>query len=200
MTPPSPITTGFLYLEIWSPEGVVKSGSPYGITELKEVSIKPNVDGNGDIKGEFHTVERTENPASKVDKVKEVYTGDNLSDAYTGVIYQEDKETPTYVWGRKYGIFLEKKPICRIMAEDTLRMNAKTARIFSGDIYGFFDYLSVIKINGLKGVYLPIKYIYNTKENIISAEFKQMFGDELHDVEYELTYDYGNSVKPTIRG
>ena len=86
------------------------------------------------------------------------------------------------------------------MAEETLRMNAKTAKIFSGDVFGYFDYLSTISINNITGKFIPLSYRYNTKENIINMEVKQIYGDSLADIEYELTYDYGNVVEPTIKG
>ena len=86
------------------------------------------------------------------------------------------------------------------MGSETMRMNANTMRIFSGDIYGYFNYLSVITIDGRTGKFGVTKYSYDTKSNIISAEFKQMFGDELTDLDVEKQLDYGNVVEPTIRG
>ena len=86
------------------------------------------------------------------------------------------------------------------MGEETLRLNAKPSRVFTGDVYGYFNYLSVISIDNLEGVYMPMKYSYDTKNNIISGEFKQIYGDELDDIDYLKTYDYGSTVKPTIKG
>ena len=121
-----------------------------------------------------------------------------ISDTYLGTLYKADKVTPTETWNR-LGVE-EEKPLLQIMGEETMRLNQKPSRVFSGDIYGYFPYLSVILIDGLDGIFMPIKYSYNTKNNIISAEFKQIYGNELYDIDYAKTYDYGNTVKPTIRG
>jgi len=39
-----------------------------------------------------------------------------------------------------------------------------------------------------------------SKSNIVSAIFKQIYGGELTDIDYEKTFDYGETVKPTIKG
>ena len=79
-------------------------------------------------------------------------------------------------------------------------MSQLPSRVFSGDTYGYFNYLSVIDIEGLNLRFMPIKYSYNTKKNIITAEFRQIYGNELTDIDYTKTIDYGKTVKPTITG
>jgi hypothetical protein len=165
---------------------------------LSLFSIINLTDAPSDLKGEFHTVQREDKPSSKVDDIKEVATGDNVSDIYEGTIYKTDALTPTETWNRKG--FVESKPILQIMGEEKLRLNSLPTRVFSGDVYGYFNYLSVLTIDGLDGLFMPIKYSYDTKFNIINAESKQIFGDELIDIDYQKTFDYGNVVKPTIIG
>jgi hypothetical protein len=148
--------------------------------------------------GEFHTVQRTTKPSAKVDEVKKVLTGDNPSDFYEGTIYKSDSITPTDFWARE-GVS-ENKPLLQIMVEDTARMQQSTAREFSGDVFGYYAYISVISIDGLNGLFMPIKYQYDTKENIISGTLRQIFADEVADLEYKYTLDFGNTVKPTIKG
>jgi hypothetical protein len=60
--------------------------------------------------------------------------------------------------------------------------------------------MSVVTINGLSGKFMVIAYDYDTKSNIVSAIFKQIYGGELTDIDYEKTFDYGETVKPTIKG
>ncbi len=73
-------------------------------------------------------------------------------------------------------------------------------RIFSGDVFGYFNYLSVVELDQRNGKFGVTKYSYDTYNNVISMEFKQMFGDELEDLSVEENTDYGNVVSPTIRG
>ncbi len=148
--------------------------------------------------GEFHTVQRSDKPSSNIKDVKEIFNGDNIEDRYVGAIYKTDQTSPTDTWFRA-GIS-EAKPILRIMVEDTLRMSASPARVFSGDIYGYMPYLSAITISGVTGLFMPLSYSYDTKANIISLKLRQIFGAELTDIDYEMTFDYGKTVKPTIIG
>lgn len=184
---------GVITVGIYQPD----SGATAGLVDFHKLSLVNLTETPTELKGEFHTFQRTLKPASKVDDVKTVATGDIISDIYEGALYQNNSTSLTRTWYRK-GV-TESKPLLQIMGEETLRMNQLPARVFSGDIFGYFPYLSVISIDGLSGLFMPIKYSYDTKENIISAELKQIYGNELTDINYEKTFDYGNVVKPTIR-
>ncbi len=165
--------------------------------ELASFDVRPSVVDDS-LEGELHTVQRTDRPARKSEDVKEVATGDTASDLYVGTLYKADANTPTTQWYRT-GVS-EEKPILQIYGEEVVRLSQKPPMIFSGDVYGYFPSLSRIAINGITGVFLPIKWNYNTQANITSCEFRQLFGDEIDDLLYEKTFDYGNVVRPTIRG
>jgi hypothetical protein len=52
---------------------------------------------------------------------------------------------------------------------------------------------------------MPIEYEYNAQTNITKLKLKQILNNLLPDatysgIDYELTYDYGNVVQPTIVG
>lgn len=87
-----------------------------------------------------------------------------------------------------------------------MKMYAKPLRVFSGDVFGYIDYLSVISIDGLDNVlFMPIEYDYNAKTNITKLKLKQILNNQLpdstfSDIDYQLTLDYGNVVEPTIKG
>ena len=201
--PPKPATItgdGYLYFEVKTPRlGTTDSGLYAGQSELYEMKISPILEGDGsNIVGEFHTVERLNKPSAKVEDVKTVATGDNVADIYEGTIYKSDASTPTETWKRKD--VTEAKPLLQIMGEETLRMSQLPARVFSGDVFGYFNYMSVVDINGLNSKFMPISYVYDTKNNIINAEFKQIYGSELTDIDYKKTKDFGSTVKPTIKG
>lgn len=186
---------GSVRIEIWDAR---RSATEDGIFLLQEVSLSPTDTDKEIIQGEFHTVQRTVKPSSRVKDVVEVSNGDTPSDKYIGTIHKADEVTPTTTWFRK-GI-TEALPLLQIMGEETMRLNASPMRIFSGDIYGYIPYLSVFTINNLAGKYMPISYSYDTKANIISLILKQIYGDELADLEYMQTFDFGETVKPTIKG
>ncbi|MCP4355273.1 MAG: hypothetical protein GY793_06500 [Proteobacteria bacterium] len=173
------------------------SGDSVGHLKVSYISIAA-IGSDTNIIGEFHTVQREDNPSANVKDVKEVNVGDNPSDLYLGTIYKTDETTPTSTWFRK-GI-TEEKPLLQLMGEELLRLNAQTSRVFNGDAYGYIPYFSIISINNITGGFFPIKYTYNTLNNVTTLTSKQIFGDELADIDYEMTYDYGKTVKPTIKG
>lgn len=159
---------------------------------------------NTNKKGENHTFQIIDKPSSKIKDVKTVFNGDDVSDFYIGTIYKADESTPTSQWKRLgYG---RQVPILRIMGEERMKMYAKPLRVFSGDVYGYIDYLSVIAIDGISNtLFMPIEYEYNAKTNITKLKLKQILNNLLPDstylgIDYELTYDYGNVVEPTIVG
>jgi len=166
----------------------------YTITEV----LISNLTEQSLIEGEFHTVQRTTNPSAKIKDVREVLTGDNPEENYEGAIYKNDANTTTSTWFRKGKT--EAFEILRIMGEETLRINSNTHRVFSGDVFGHFYYMSIVTLDGLDGLFMTIEYSYDTMDNIINAKFMQIFGAELTDIDYKLTFDYGKTVKPTIKG
>ena len=188
--PETPIA-GELRLEF----GRVRGNHP---TKVTKVSVSTGSDSNTDIKGEIFTFDRTTKPSARIEKTREVFTGDSDLDIYEGTLYKADGTTPTETWYRK-GV-TEAVPILELMGSETMRMNQNTMRIFSGDVFGYFNYLSIINLDQRSGKYGVTKYSYDTKNNIISVEVKQMFADELTDLTSEKTLDYGNVVEPTIRG
>lgn len=189
--------SGDLTIELFASRVDNTSATSSGYLTLTNISIAA-VRNDTNIIGEFHTVQREDNPSAKVKDVKEVNVGDNPSDLYLGTIYKNDETTPTSTWFRKGKV--ESLPILQIMGEEALRLRSKTARVFSGDIFGFIPFLSIIEITDVGADFIPIKYTYDSLNNITNIESKQAFNDELTDVDYELTYDYGNTVKPTIKG
>jgi len=87
------------------------------------------------------------------------------------------------------------------MGEERMKMYSKPLQVYKGDVYGYFNYLSLVTINGLTGKFMPTTYSYNALSNITSLELMEVLNtDILSDVLYELTFDYGDVVEPTIKG
>lgn len=164
--------------------------------EIKSVQINNNFNYDGKI-GEFHTVSRIVAPSSIIKENQEVYNGDSIGDIFEGAVYKSDKTSLTTLWTRKGK--LEEKPILQISAEDDMRIQQKPTKTFSGDFYGELPYLSVIEINNIQGKFMFVGYSYNTDSNITSGKLQQFYTDESPTLEYSRTFDYGNTVKPSIK-
>lgn len=189
---------GDITFEIWTS---VKDplATSTSVVHLQEVSISPSSAGNeANIKGEFHTFQREDKPSTKIEDPERVNNGDNPSDIYYGTIYKTDGTTPTETWFRKGKT--EEVVLLQIMGEETMRLKANVSKEFSGDIYGYIPHYSIVTINGLTGLYVFIEYNYDTASNITNCKLREVFGSELTDINYELTLDYGNVVRPTIKG
>lgn len=177
---------------------------PNYLNETGEVYVDFSIDivpagTDQEKEGENHTFQRTLKPSSKIKDVKEVFNGDDESDIYVGTIYKADQITTTDKWTRQGA--QETKPILQIMGEERMKMYSKPLQVYKGDVYGYFNYLSLVTINGLTGKFMPTTYSYNALSNITSLELMEVLNtDILSDVLYELTFDYGNVVEPTIKG
>jgi hypothetical protein len=191
--------SGDISLEIYTNDVFVEPGDPAETGEsinYYQLRLFPNELTL--IEGENHTVQRETKPSTKIKDTIEVFNGDNVEDRYVGTIYKNDEETTTSTWFRKD--IVEELPLLRIMGEEVLRINANPSKIFSGDVFGFVSFFSVISIDGLTGKYFPIECNYNALNNTTSLKLVEVFTDELLDINYSLTYDYGNVVEPTIKG
>jgi len=166
------------------------------VAEVQKCELINNFNYDGKI-GEFHTVQRNNAPSSIIKENQEVYNGDSLGDVFIGAIYKSDKISLTTIWTRKNK--LEEKGILQISAEDDMRIQQKPTKTFTGDIYGEVPYLSIIEINNINGLFMFTEYSYDTESNITRGKLQQFFTSEVADLNYALTFDYGNTVKPSIR-
>lgn len=190
--------SGSVNIEIWRPKKLNGYGV-YNEVLISRCEISPADSELRDIKGKNHTFQRTLKPSSKIKDIKTVFNGDNESDSYAGAIYKADEITTTNSWTR-FGE-AETKPLLQIMGEERMKMYSKPLQVYKGDVYGYFNYLSLVTINGLTGKFMPTAYSYNALSNITSLELTEVLNtDILSDVLYELTFDYGNVVEPTIKG
>lgn len=160
-----------------------------------------NTFSGANIVGEFHNVNRISKVSSIVKDNKSVSSGDNDNKIYKGAFYMANGTDLTQNWHR--GLFpaetsQEVKPLLRILAEDELRIASKPLKIFSGDIYGYLNYMSVIDIKNIGNKFMPISWSYDTFNNVTSCKSLELYYEELSDMTYEKQNDYGETVKPTI--
>lgn len=166
-----------------------------GTTLISDLDLIPNAGDKPEI-GEFHTASRATKISSIVKENKTVYNGDNGGIIYLGAIFKEDAITPTELWSRLDKF--ESKPLLQISAEDELRLNQKPLKIFRGSTFGEVPYLSIVDIDNVQGKFCPIEYSYDTQSNITTFKLLELFTAEVSDIIYKFTFDYGNTVKPTI--
>jgi hypothetical protein len=162
------------------------------------INILDNTIKENGIVGEFHTVTRFTPPSSIIKENQTVFNGDG-SQALIGSIYKEDLLTETTQWTRKDKF--ESLPLLGISAMDDLRIQANPIKVFSGSIYGQIPYMSVISINNIVGLFMPIEYDYDYKTNVSQVKLLQFYNDDIADIQYVVSPNYGNNtIKPTIKG
>ena len=188
-------TTGLLKITIYQ-SNPGATGSAVVEHTLVDIINKSEVAANTGAVGEFHTVQRQNRPSSISKDTYEIYNGDSPNVLYEGAIFKNDNTSSTSFWYRKNKT--ESKPILQIAVEDILRLQQKPQKIFTGDIYGYMPYLSIISINNLDGKFMPIEWNFDGLRNITSVKLLQIFGDELNDIDYKFTLDYGKTTKVTI--
>lgn len=192
---PIPVT-GILEVRVSVPTKI-SNNLPAVKAEIKRIEVSNS--GTGDnIVGEFHTVKRTSRVSTIVKDNKSVILGDNRNFVYLGAIYKDDQVSFTENWYRQQFAGGEVKPILRISAEDAIRLSQKPTLIFTGDIFGFVQYISRIEINNVNAVFMPISWNYDTYTNISQLKNLELYTPEVQDIEYAKTNDYGETTKPTI--
>ena len=193
---------GSVSVEIYRPIKLNTQGTVSKVF-IKSCGFSPINTDLDDIKGENHTFQfNTSDISTKIEDTKEVFNGDNPSDVYIGTIYESDETTPTENWRRT--INTREIPLLRYAGEERMAMYSKPLRVFTGDVFGYVDYLSVITIDGFPNVrFMAIEHKYDALANITSLKLKEILNDaggvDYTDIDYTLTYDYGNVVEPTIK-
>jgi len=162
------------------------------------VDLISNILESQGLVGEFHTVTRSQPPSSITKENQKVFNGDGIS-SFIGSIYKDDLITLTTGWTRKNKF--ENLPLLGISAMDDLRIQSNPIKLFTGDIYGYIPYLSVVTIDNIVGLFMPIEWDYDYKNNITKVKLLQFYNTDIADIQYTISPDYGNNtVKATIKG
>lgn len=188
-------TSGIVEVELFIPKS--KDFFNYGEANYYFVDVINSVENDNGKIGEFHTAVRKTRPSSIAKETETIYNGDSPSIVYEGAIYKADKVTPTSTWFRRGKI--ESYEILRICVEDVVRMQQKPAKIFTGDAYGYIPYFCLLKIDNINAIFAFLEYSYDSSKNITTFKALEVFGAELSDIDYKKTFDYGKTVKPTIK-
>lgn len=198
---------GDVFIEIWTPSNSSNITPDRDVEYLITRSFIAPSNDLGLIKGEIHTFQRISKPSSKIGETKEVFNGDSPSELYVGTIYKADEVTPTSLWNfSSTGELINYATILQIMGLERMKMYAKPLKVFKGDVYGFIDFLSVVTIDNIDGLFVPIEYKYNASDNITTLKMKEILNYGLpnstfSDIEYNLQINNENQVvEPTIKG
>ena len=169
-----------------------------GISNFTYVQLLNNEIAKSGIVGEFHTVTRSQPPSSITKENQKVFNGDGIS-SLIGSIYKDDLTELTTNWTRKDKF--ENLPLLGISAMDDLRIQSNPIKVFSGSILGQIPYMSVITIDNISGLFMPIEYDYDYKTNKSQVKLLEFYNTDIADIQYTVSPDYGNNtVKPTIKG
>jgi len=169
-----------------------------GLSKVSYVQILDNELQKQGIVGEFHTVTRFDPPSSIVKENQKVFNGDG-EEILIGSIYKADEETLTEFWTRKDKF--EELPLLGISAMDDLRIQSNPIKVFSGNILGQIPYMSVITIDNITGLFMPIEYDYDYKTNKSQVKLLEFYNTDIADIQYTISPDYGNNtIRPTIKG
>jgi hypothetical protein len=173
-------------------------GSYDGIAGYTSIDILSNILETQGLVGEFHTVTRLLPPSSITKENQKVFNGDGIA-SLIGSIFKDDLTTLTTFWTRKNKF--ENLPLLGISAMDDLRIQSNPIKLFTGDVYGYIPYFSVITIDNIVGLFMPIEWDYDYKNNITRVKLLQFYNTDIADIQYTISPDYGNNtVKPTIKG
>lgn len=174
------------------------AGNYEGIAGYTSIDILSNILETQGLVGEFHTVTRLLPPSSITKENQKVFNGDGIA-SFIGSIFKDDLITLTTTWTRKNKF--ENLPLLGISAMDDLRIQSNPIKMFSGDIYGYIPYFSVITIDNVIGLFMPIEWDYDYKNNITKVKLLQFYNTDIADIQYTISPDYGNNtIKPTIKG
>jgi hypothetical protein len=169
-----------------------------GISNFTYIQLLNNEIAKSGIVGEFHTVTRSEPPSSITKDNQKVFNGDGIS-SLIGSIYKEDLIELTTNWTRKDKF--ENLPLLGISAMDDLRIQSNPIKVFSGSILGQIPYMSVITIDNISGLFMPIEYDYDYKTNKSQVKLLEFYNTDIADIQYTVSPNYGNNtIKPTIKG
>ena len=193
-----PTVNGTVSVTIWTP---YQSGAGGGGLILNEVRVNQYFEDStiDQPTGETHTFQRTDKPSAEIDEVFSIKTGDEPNDIFSGTIFKSDGN-PTEFWDR-LGFLTDEYSLLTIMGEEVMRMRQKPQKVFTGSVFGFIEYMSVITIDGLNGLYMPIEYSFDSFNNTTRLELIQIFGTEFAEgvlTSIETPY-YGNEEKPTVQ-
>jgi len=154
--------------------------------------------------GEIHTATQT-GDFTFVPETITVLNGDSESGQYMGAMYQTDETTLTSNWYRKYASesvlaapFATYKPLLRLAVEETERMHARPYIKFDGSIFGYFNPLSIFRINLLSGKFVPIQMDYDLQANICRTTTIRGNNSEIAQ-DYTLEPDYGATTKVLVK-
>lgn len=162
------------------------------------IDILSNILETQGLAGEFHTVTRSQPPSSITKENQKVFNGDGIA-SLIGSIYKDDLTTLTTAWSRKNKF--ENLPLLGISAMDDLRIQSNPIKVFTGDVYGYIPYFSVVTIDNVTGLFMPIEWDYDYKNNITRLKLLEFYNTDIADIQYTVSPDYGNNtVKATIKG
>lgn len=192
---PSPID-GDITLEIFSPSVSIITVNRY--VDWFEFSVGLSQSKSG-IEGERYTFTKTTPNSSVIKTNEDAILADGVDDVYVSTLYINDGVTPTENWNYYNGPGFNLLSNSGLIVMDIFQ---RPQKVFSGDVYGYVDYLKTIFIdgltfNGFSGNFVFLSYKFNTKTNIGEVKLKEGIktqGSATFDVSVKIEGEYSPTI------
>jgi len=176
------------------------SGNRQSFYTITNITI--NGSPNQGVTGESWTGTKTSDEVAIVDTEQKVYSGDNASDIYIGVIETASGDN-TFVWARQIPQIdqTEQWPLLYWLAFTRMEMSFGNQLNFKGGIYGYLPYGRKLTIDNIDGVFMTIQMKYDTINGIMEAEHIRIYNDRKspqNEIYVEFSLEGDNVVKPAI--
>ena len=165
-------------------------------------NITINGSPNKSVTGESWTATKTSDQVAIVDTEQKVYSGDNDSDIYKGVIENFNGDN-TFVWARQIPQIdqTEQWPLLYWLAFTRMEMSFGNQLNFKGGIYGYLPYGRKLTIDNIDGVFMTIQMKYDTINGIMEAEHIRIYNDRKspqNEIYVEFSLEGDNVIRPAI--
>lgn len=88
--------------------------------------------------------------------------------------------------------------LLELTGRERIKAKVNPQKIFTGDIFGYIPYWSVIRYDGIDGNFVPLSYSYITTDNIIQLETVQVFNENVV-INHEKKYIFENERNVLIK-
>ena len=90
--------------------------------------------------------------------------------------------------------------LLQLLVEDELVIQGRTAKVFTGSVFGHVPQLKFIRIDGITGVFMITGNVFNSETNVTDIALVEIIRDNIYpDIETFNQIDFGNVIRPTIR-
>lgn len=149
--------------------------------------------------GEYHDAKLLNFKSSYLNPPVVVINSNQNDDVFLNNLYRNSSGTliPEGSWNRG-DIAPVYDDLLELTSRERLDILQRPQMIFSGDVYGYFPYFTVVTYDRISGQFLPLQYSYNTLQNIIRLESSQAFSNVVNKT-YDQKYYFEDEKNVLIK-